>query len=109
MAVEAVPVVPLVGQHVLSGESVRIFLHPGLVSLRPHLLVELNEVVLHRKIQQPLSSLFVKLVVPVHIARQPREGRDLLLCPDSLGGYKVCEYLTVIPAVPLTLIPSQII
>ena len=85
MAVEAVPVVTLVGQHILGGQSVGVLLHPGLVPLGAHLLVELDQVVLHGEVQETLGGLLVQFVVPVHVARQAREGRDLFLGPNSLG------------------------
>ena len=87
VAVEAVPVVTLVGEHILSGQPVGVLLHPGLVALGAHLLVELDQVVLHGEVEQPLRRLLVQLVVAVHVARQPRQRRDLLLCAHRLDGW----------------------
>ena len=49
-----------------------------------HLLVQLHKVVLHSKVEQALGGVLVQLVVPVHVPRQPRQGRDLLLGARSL-------------------------
>ena len=76
----------LVWQHVFCRQPVGILLHPGLVPLGAHLLVELDQVVLHGEVQQPLRRLLVQLVVAVHVARQPRQRRDLLLCAHRLDG-----------------------
>jgi len=84
VAVETVPVVPLVRQHVLCGEAVCILLHPRLVSLCPHFLMQLHQVVLHREVQEPLGGLLVELVVPVHVPGEPGQRRNLLLGPYSL-------------------------
>ena len=49
-----------------------------------HLLVQLHEVVLDSEVEQALGGVLVQLVVPVHVPRQPRQRRDLLLGPHSL-------------------------
>ena len=49
-----------------------------------HLLVQLHEVVLDSEVEQALGGVLVQLVVPVHVPRQPRQCRDLLLGPHSL-------------------------
>ena len=84
VTVEAVPVVSLIREHVLRGQSESVLLHPRLVPLGPHLLVELDKVVLHCEVQQPLGGLLVELVVTVHVAGEPRQCGDLLLSPDGL-------------------------
>jgi len=84
MAVEAVPVMPLIRQHVLCREAVSIFLHPSLVTLRTHFLMQLHQVVLHCKVQEPLGGLLVQLVVPVHVPGEAGQSRNLLLGSHSL-------------------------
>ena len=81
---EAVPVVSLVWQHIISGQPERILLHPRLVPLGAHLLVQLDQVVLHGEVQQPLGGLLVQLVIAVHVSRETGQCGDLLLRPDSL-------------------------
>lgn len=84
MAVKAVPVVSLVWEHIICGQPKSVLLHPRLVPLGSHLLVQLDQVVLHGEVQQPLGCLLVQLVVAVHVSRESRQRGDLLLRPDSL-------------------------
>ena len=108
MTVEAVPIVTLVWQHVFCGQPVGILLHPGLVPLGAHLLVELDQVVLHRQVQQPLGGLLVEFVVPVHVSRQTGKGRDLFLCSHSLRGKDDKKFIESKQSL-ITLIPSHMI
>jgi len=94
VAVEAVPVMSLIGQHVLGGEAVGIFFYSSFVAFCTNLLVQLHQVVLHGKVEQPLRGLLVQLVVPVHVPGEAGQGRDLLLSPDSL--YSVPYYLRLV-------------
>ena len=86
---KAVPVVSLVWEHIICGQPEGILLHPRLVPLGPHLLVELDQVVLYGKVEQPLGGLLVQLVVAVHVSRESRQRGDLLLRPYSLRGINV--------------------
>ena len=79
----------LIGEHVLRGQPEGVLLHTRLVPLGPHLLVQLDQVVLHGEVQQPLGCLLVQLVVAVHVSRESRQRGDLLLRPDSLRGINV--------------------
>ena len=46
--------------------------------------MQLHEVVFNSEVKQALGGVLVQLVVPVHVPRQPGQGRDLLLGPNSL-------------------------
>merc|ERR1711892_243911 len=82
---KAVPVMSLIWQHVLCRQSVSILLHPSLVPLGTNLLMKFDKIILHGEVQKSLSSLLIQFVVPVHIAGETRQGRDLFLSTHSLN------------------------
>jgi len=94
MAVEAIPVMPLVGQHVFCWKSVCILFYSCLVTLSSNLLMKFHQVVFNCKVEQSLRGLLVKFIVSVHIPRKSRQGWDLFLCPYGL--YAVPYYLGLI-------------